>query len=174
MKFVDTGHTYAPADKRRDRIRVLGRSSFRTDSKAGNGTAQSSKQSRQREESGLARRAKMPLQLRQEPPGDAHRCHRCTAENFVDSATCSTIEGRTFPSSHTQNPSGGNIRSCLRLAVAEAQNRKAPAPQAAPAARRQHIIWFPASSLQSVPLCAHLTQQSPKVPQAPRTTGNGA
>src|SRR5580704_19045224 len=104
MKFVDTGHTYAPADKRRDRIRVLGRSSFRTDLKAGNGTAQSSKPSRQPEESGLARRAKMPLQPRQELPGNDHRCRRCTAEDFVDSATCSRIEGTTCPESHIENP----------------------------------------------------------------------
>ena len=143
MKF---GHTYAPADKRRDRIRVLGRSSFRTDLKAGNGTAQSSKPSRQREESGLARRAKMQLQLGQEPPGNAHHCHRCTAENFVDLATCSRIEGTTCLSSHIENPSGGSILFRPRQAVAEAQNKKAPALRKAPAAPRRQTIWFSASS----------------------------
>ena len=146
MKFVNAGHTYAPADKRRDRIRVLGRSSFRTDSKAGNGTAQSSKPSRQLEESGLARQAKMPLQLRRELPGNAHRCRRCTAEDFVDSATCSRIEGTTCPSSHIENPSGGSILFRSRQAVAEAQNKKAPALRAAPASPRLQTIWSSASS----------------------------
>jgi hypothetical protein len=146
MKFVNTGHTYAPADKRRDRIRVLGRSSFRRDSKAGNGTAQSSKPSRQREESGLARRAKMQLQLGQEPPGNAHHCHRCTAENFVDLATCSRIEGTTCPSSHIENPSGGSILARPRQAAAEAQNKKVLALREAPATPRQQTIWFSASS----------------------------
>src|ERR1700722_20802489 len=108
MKFVDAGHTYAPADKRRDRIRVLGRSSSRTDLKVGNGTAQRSKPNRQRQESGLARRAKMLSQLPQELFGNAHRC-RYTAEHFVGSVTCSRIEETTFPSSHIENPSGGSI-----------------------------------------------------------------
>ena len=161
---MDAGHTYAPADKRRDRIRVLGRSSFRTDVKVGNGTAQWSKPNRQRQESGLARRAKMLLQLPQELSGNAHRC-RYTAEHFVGSVTCSRIEETTFPSSHIENPSGGSIRSCLRLAVAGAQNTRAPAFQAAPATPRQHTIWFSISSLESVPLCMHLKQQSPMVLQ---------
>src|SRR5580704_6336916 len=140
MKFVDAGHTYAPAGKGRDRIRVLERSSFRTDLKVGSGTAQWSKPNRQREESALARRAKMPLQLRREPPGDAHRCHRCTAENPVDSATCSRIEGTTCLSSHIENPSGGSILFRPRQAVAEAQNKKVLALRAAPATPRQLTI----------------------------------
>ena len=172
MKFVDTGHTYAPADKRRDRIRVLGRSSFRTDSKAGNGTAQSSKPSRQREESGLARRAKMPLQLRQEPPGNAYRCRRCTAENFVDSATCSRIEGTTCPSIHIENPSGGSILFRPRQAVAEAQNKKVLALRAAPATPRQQTIWFSASSsMKCTPIPTFDTTESKRknLPWAHRT-----
>ena len=147
MKFVDAGRTYAPAGKRRDRIRVLGRSSFRTDLKVENGTAQSSKPSRQREESGLALRVKMPLQLRQELPENVHRCRRCTAEDFVDSATCSRIEGTTCPESHIESPSGGSILFDLRQVVAAAQNKRVPVPRGASAKPPQHTIWFPASSL---------------------------
>jgi hypothetical protein len=130
----------------------------------GNGTAQWSKPNRQREELGLARRAKMPLKLPQELLGNAHRC-RYTAEHFVGSVICSRIAETTFPSSRIENPSDGSIRSGPRLAVAEAQNTRAPASQAAPATPRQHKIWFSISSLESVPLCVHLKQQSPKVLQ---------
>lgn len=146
MKFVNAGHTYAPADKRRDRIRVLGRSWFRTDLKVGNEIAQWSEPSRQREESEMAPRAKTPLRLRQELPGNAHHCRRCTAENFVDSATCSRIEGTTCPSSHIENPSGGSILFRPRQAAAEAQNKKVLALREAPATTRQQTIWFSASS----------------------------
>ena len=80
----------------------------------------------------------------------------------------------TCPASHIENPFGGSILFRPRQAVAEAQNTKAPAPQAAPAARQQHIIWLPASSLQSVPSCVHLTQHSPKLPQTPLMAGRAA
>ena len=172
MKFVDAGRTYAPAGKRRDRIRVLGRSSFRTDLKVENGTAQSSKPSRQREESGLALRVKMPLQLRQELPENVHRCRRCTAEDFVDSATCSRIEGTTCPSSHIANPSGDSILFRPRQAVAEVRNKKAPALRKARAAPRRQTIWFSASSsMKCTPIPAFDTTESKteNLPWAHRT-----
>jgi hypothetical protein len=164
MKFVDAGHTYAPADKRRDRIRVLGRSSFRTDLKVGNGTAQWSNANLQPRELKLAQRAKTPQRSQQGLFEDARRC-LYTAEHFAGSVTCSRIEGTTSPLNHIENPSGGSILFRPRLAVAEAQNTRVPAPQAVPATPRQHKIWSSVSSPQSVPLCLHLTQQSPKVPQ---------
>ena len=89
----------------------------------------------------MAQPAKMPSRPPQEQLGNAHRC-RDRAEYLAGSVTCSKIEGRTFPSSHIENPSGGSILSRRRQVVVAAQNTRAPVLQAVRAGQRLHTIWF--------------------------------
>src|ERR1700727_2803019 len=71
------------------------------------------------------------------------------------------IEGTTCPSSHIANPSGDSILFRPRQAVAEAQNKKAPALRKAPAAPRRQAIWFSASSsMKCTPIPAFDTTES--------------
>ena len=160
---MDAGHTCAPADKRKDRIRVLGRSSFRTDLRVGNGTAQQLKPNRQPKASGLVQQAKMLPWLRMELFESA-RHQRYTAGRFVGSATYSRIAEMTFPSIRIQSPSDGSIHSRSHSVVAEARNTKVPASQAGQVMPRQPKIWFSVSSARSVLQSVYLTQQSPNVP----------
>ena len=154
---MNAGHTCAPVDKRKDRIRFLGRSSLRRNLKVGNGTAQSSKPSWQPGECRLVQLAKMLRWPRQELFGSAHR-RRYTAGHFVGSAICSRIGEMTFPSSRIENPSGGSTHSRSHSAVAEARNTKALASQAGQGMPRQPKIWISMSSARSVLQSIYVTQ----------------